>query len=137
MPQNLEFYPPVSAEKRSELIALVDELIGLCPKLKHQYGRDLAMDDEDLLVSKVAKFDLGEEVGTVTVARSEAIARPPFEWLAEITCDINDVGYLKHYLVRESDVVLAHRKVLTEIDDQEAERIIGDLKQTIDWCKLS
>lgn len=133
----LEFTPPVSNELRYKLLKLVDELIDACPKLKIQHGHDLAMDKEELVVSKVAKFDLGDEVGTVTVARSEAVARPPFEWLAEITCEINDVGYLKHYLVRDSDVVLAHRKVLTEIDNAEAERIITDLKQTLSWCNLT
>ena len=132
-----EFTPPVSNELRLKLLKLVDELIDACPKLKIQHGHDLAMDEEELVVSKVAKFDLGDEVGTVTVARSEAVARPPFEWLAEITCEINDAGYLKHYLVRDSDVVLAHRKVLTEIDNAEAERIITDLKQTLSWCNLA
>jgi hypothetical protein len=130
-----EFNPPVRAELRQAVIDLVEEILDLAPKIKWQHGRDLAMDDEEAVVSRSTRIDLGEEVGEVTVAASEASARPPFEWLVEVTADINERGYLKHYLVRDNDVVLAHRKVLTEIDDAEAELLIADLRQTLAFLK--
>jgi hypothetical protein len=126
-----EFSPPVAPILRLTVIELVDQIITLAPKVKQQFGRDLAMDNEDELVSESAKVNLSEGVGQVAVARSEAIARPPFEWLVEVTSQINETDYLKHYLVRENDIVLAHRKVLTEVDDTEAEQLIRDLKQTL------
>jgi hypothetical protein len=111
-----EFSPPVAPILRLTVIELVDQIITLAPKE---------------LVSESAKVNLSEGVGQVAVARSEAIARPPFEWLVEVTSQINETDYLKHYLVRENDIVLAHRKVLTEVDDTEAEQLIRDLKQTL------
>ena len=48
-----------------------------------------------------------------------------------MTSEINEGDYLKHYLIRDNDMVLAHRKVLTEVDNDEAELLIGDLEQTL------
>jgi len=126
-----EFNPPASGELRQRIVELVSAILEYAPKVKTQYGRDLAMDEEDLAVSRSVKLDLGEEVGTISLAESEAVARPPFEWLAEVTSEIGESDYLRHYLVRQDDLVLAHRKVITEVDDREAESLIADLELTL------
>jgi hypothetical protein len=127
----LEFEPPVAPELRQRIIELVAAILDRAPKVKTLYGRDLAMDEEDAVVGRSAKLDLGEEVGTVSVAESEPSARPPFEWIVEVTSEINSVDYLKHYLVRDDDMMLAHRKVLTEVGDREAKLLIIDLEQAL------
>jgi hypothetical protein len=126
-----EFSPPVAPELRQRIIELVVAILEHAPKVKRLYGRDFAMDDEEALVGRSTKLDLGDEMGTLSVAQSEAGTEPPFEWLVEVTSEINPSDYLKHYLVRDSDIVLAHRKVLTEVDDQEAKSLIVDLEQAL------
>jgi hypothetical protein len=54
-------------------------------------------------------------------------ARPPFEWLFEITSEINTGTAMRHYLLREEDIVLAERRTLTPIDEAEAQVILDDL----------
>lgn len=129
------FTPPVQPELRETIIELVGQIIASAPKVKQQFGRDLAMDQLDLLVSESTKISFGDGQGMVNVAQSMAAARPPFEWIVEITSEIRDSDYLKHYLVRDNDVVLAHRKVLTEVDNQEAEELIDDLQQTLEYLR--
>ncbi len=126
-----KFDPPVSAELRGQIVDLVAAVLNRAPKIKVQHGRDLAMDEADLIVSRSAKIDLGEDIGSISLAESKGEARPPFEWLVEVTSEIGESDYLRHYLVRDDDVVLAHRKVLTEVDDEEARRLITDLEQTL------
>jgi len=65
--------------------------------------------------------------GRMRVAKTSPAARPPFEWLIEITSNVNETDYFKHYLILENTVVLAQRKVLTPIDDQEAAVVLADL----------
>lgn len=126
-----EFKPPVAPQLRQTIVELVEQILSRAPKVKRQTGEDLAMEPSKTIVSRSVRVDLGEEVGFVTVAESEASARPPFEWLVEVTSEINEEDYLKHYLVRDNDMVLAHRKVLTEVDDREAKLLIADLRQTL------
>jgi hypothetical protein len=126
-----KFEPPVAAPLRQEIVQLVDAILDRAPKVTSLRGRDLAMDDEDEVVSRSARVDLGEAIGTISVAASEASARPPFEWLVEVTSEIGQSDYLRHYLVRDDDMVVAHRKVLTEVDDAEAHELIDDLKSVL------
>jgi hypothetical protein len=126
-----DFTPPVAPSLRQRIAELVLTILERAPKVKSQYGRDLAMDQVDMLVSRSAKIDLGEDIGSISLAQSEASARPPFEWIVEVTSEIGESDYLRHYLIRENDMVLAHRKVLTEVDDREAEGLISDLTMTL------
>ena len=126
-----EFNPPVSLALRQRIIELVFDVLDRAPKVKRLYGRDLAMDEEDAFVGRSARVDLGEEIGILSLAQSEPSARPPFEWIVEVTSEIGESDYLRHYLIRENDMVLAHRKVLTEVDDREAEGVITDLKTAL------
>ena len=129
------FAPPVRPELRAQIVDLVQQIIAIAPKTKQQFGRDLAMDDTNLLVSESTKVIIGDDGAMISLARSMPAARPPFEWLAEITSELEPSEYLKHYLVRQDDMVLAHRKVLTEVDDQEAEALIADLKLTREYLQ--
>jgi len=126
------FSPPVRPELREQIVDLVQQIIAAAPKTKQQFGRDLIMDDTELLVSESAKitFD-NDDDAVISLAQSMPAARPPFEWLVEITSELEPSDYLKHYLVRQDDMVLAHRKVITEVDDWEAEALIDDLKLTL------
>jgi hypothetical protein len=65
--------------------------------------------------------------GRMRVAMSRPSERPPFEWIYEITSDVGEADYFKHYLVQDHDIVLAQRKVLTPIDEAEATIILADL----------
>jgi hypothetical protein len=126
-----EFDPPVSPELRQQIIDLVVEILERASKVKPLYGRDFAMDAADAYVGARANLDLGEEIGSISLAQAEPGTEPPFEWIVEVTSEIGESEYLRHYLVRENDVVLAHRKVLTEVDDKEATSLIDDLKMAL------
>ena len=67
----------------------------------------------------------------IRIGRTLDEARPPFEWVYEISSDMGESEYFKHYLVRESDIVLAQRKVLTVIDDEEAAILRADLEEAL------
>lgn len=125
------FSPPVRPELREQIVDLVQQIIAIAPKTKQQFGRDLIMDDTELLVSESARITF-DDGAVISLAQSTPAARPPFEWLVEITSELEASDYLKHYLVRQDDMVLAHRKVITEVDDQEAEALVADLKLTLE-----
>jgi hypothetical protein len=102
-------------------------LYELMPDKKQTYGADLAMDDDGAVVITEGTVKLpGGEKLQIAVTRPEA--RPPFEWLMEITSLIDEADYFKHYLIREHDIVLAHRRDLKPIDDAEAQVILADLE---------
>jgi hypothetical protein len=129
------FNPPVQLELRNEIINLVIQILLLAPKIKQQFGSDLAMDDEDEVVCEYTKIDMGDDIGVITVAKSKEYARPPFEWIVEVTSEIGESEYFRHYLIRDDDMVLAQRKVITEVDDEEARLLIIDLKSCIAYLK--
>jgi hypothetical protein len=79
------------------------------------------------------EVDLRSGPNRLRIAATESSARPPFQWLLEITSDMGEADYFKHYLVREDDIVLAQRKVLTPLDDKEAEVVLSDLQAAQGW----
>ena len=123
-----EFFPPVSRAVREDVIHLAQALLELASKTKLVYGSDLAMTPAEVIVSRSAKLVLPDRDGSLTVAVSEPTARPPFEWIVEVTSELEEYDYLRHYLVRENDMVLAHRKVITEVDDAEAQLLLADMR---------
>jgi len=92
---------------------------------KAVYGSALMMEkpDEVVVYEATAKTPRGK----LQIAATLPNARPPFDWLMEITSELGVADYFKHYLIRENDIVLAHRKTLTPIDDLEAKIILADL----------
>jgi hypothetical protein len=88
-------------------------------------GGDFVMEPADAVV--VQELDVRTEQGRFRLAATKPTARPPFEWLFEITSEINTGTAMRHYLLREEDIVLAERRTLTPIDEAEAQVILDDL----------
>ena len=126
-----EFSKPISREIREELVALIILVYGSVPAKREVTAADFAMTErpERIVVKEV---EIKWDVERLRVAMSEPSVRPPFEWLYEVSSDIGESEYFKHYLVRESDIVLAQRKVLTPIDNHEAEILRADLQAALD-----
>lgn len=128
-----EFGSAVTAAKRAEIVALVQAMFIKTEPKQALTGAKFALEDRpDAVVARSVELR-GPEGGRLRIAVTEADARPPFEWLYEITSDVGEADYFKHYLVREGDIVLALRKVLTPIDDAEAELILADLATARSW----
>lgn len=122
-----EFQGTASAELMAEVRRRAQELFDLVPEKREVRGAALVMDDEDALVLREAVVPV-PDMGKLQISATEATARPPFEWLLEITSDLHpESDYFHHYLVREHDTVLAIRKDLTVIDEEEARLILADL----------
>lgn len=122
------FGPPIAADVYARICGEVTAVFGLMPDKKPVFGEALAMEETDMVVLEVAQVK--DEAGNVfKISFTKAVARPPFEWLIEISSDLGESEYFKHYLVREDDIVLAQRKVLTPIDDEEAKIIMADLAE--------
>ena len=130
-----DFGAPIGAQTYTEIAELAQTIFDSNEIKRAVKAADFAMEDNpDRVV--VHEVDLRSEAGErLRVAKTEASARPPFEWLYEISSDIGEVDYFKHYLVREDDVVLAQRKVLTPIDQEEAELILADMRIAQSWSK--
>ena len=117
---------------RADIMKMAKALYDAVPDKREVPARDFAMDDNpDEVVVREVDLRSGEDRLRVAVTTPEA--RPPFEWLVEITSDIGEADYFRHYLIREHDIVLAQRKVLTPLDDTEADRVIADLKMAAGW----
>ncbi len=126
-----DFTPPVSPELRAEVFETARRVLAAAPEMRPLYGRELAMEEEDALIAERAKLELADGA-TMEVALSRPEGRPPIEWLAEITSTINEEDYFKHYLVRDADLVLALRKTIIPIDDEEARMVLSELQLTLD-----
>ncbi len=118
---------------RADIMKMARALYDTVPVKREVRAKEFAMDEKpDEVVVREVDLRSGENRLRVAVTAPEA--RPPFEWLMEITSDIGEADYFRHYLIREHDIVLAQRKVLTPLDDTEAERIIEDLRTAADWA---
>jgi len=121
-----QFGHPASATIQAAIRSAAAQLLTAAPVSRLAYGREFAMDDEDLAVMR--EVDLRWPDGQrFRIAETLPAARPPFEWLVEITSDLGESDYVKHYLIRDTDIMLAQRKVLTPVDDIEAQTVLADL----------
>lgn len=125
-----EFSPPVNPELRERILRLAAQVLDQAPERKPILGGDLAMDEDDLVIGERAKLEFPDG-STLEVALSKPEGRPPIEWLAEITSTIDEGDYFKHYLVRDDDFVMAHRKTIIDIDDEEAQMVARELEGTL------
>lgn len=122
-----DFGPPVGPEVRSEIVALAQAIFDVITPKREVRASALAMDDPaDPIVAQEVEIKWPDN--RLRIAMTEAHARPPFEWFVEITSDVGEADYFKHYLVLEDRVVLAQRKVLTPLDRQEAAVVLADLR---------
>lgn len=129
-----EFGAPLTPSRRQELVELIVRVYGSVPAKKEVRAADFAMEDEpERIVVKEVEFKW--DGNRLRVAMSEPKARPPFEWFYEVSSDVGESDYFKHYLVRADDIVLAQRKVLTVIDEREAEILRADLQAALDSLK--
>lgn len=127
-----EFGPMINAADRTRVRSLAQEIYDKVEPKRPVTAGEFAMDgDPDVIVAR--QVDLKNEGERMRVAMTEESARPPFEWLLEITSDIGESDYFKHYLVRDNDIMLAQRKVLTPVDAQEFELIMNDLNIARSW----
>lgn len=118
---------PVGGSVRQTIIDLACRVFVFAPKHRLVRASEFTMDMiGDPVVVKEAEIKW--PAGRLRVAITETDARPPFEWQLEITSNIDETDYFKHYLVRDEDVVLAQRKILTPIDAEEAEVVLADLE---------
>lgn len=123
-----EFGNPIGPELRERIVEEAEKLFAATKTIRHVKASEFAMElPNDPVLAHEAELRWPE--GRIRVAMTVPEARPPFEWVIEITSNIDEGDYFKHYLVRESDIVLAQRKVLTPIDVQEARVILADLAQ--------
>jgi CO/xanthine dehydrogenase Mo-binding subunit len=128
-----EFGPMVGAPVRAQITELARSMFVAAEPKRAVTGAEFAMDEHaDDVVVREAEWR-GEGGQRLRIAATESTARPPFEWLYEITSDVGEADYFKHYLVREGDIVLAQRKVLTPIDEAEAAVILADLRTVQSW----
>lgn len=120
------FDAPINRAKDNEIREAVTRLFARLTPYREIYGVDYAMDEATLLVVREGKLMLpdGERY---RIAATTPEARPPFEWLFEITAELGESDYIKHYLIQDDVIVLAQRKVLTPIDETEAEVILADI----------
>jgi hypothetical protein len=123
-----EFGKTISEEARGAITRAAEAVFEAAAKRRAARASEFELDmPGDPVV--VNEADVRWAEGRLRVAKTMPTARPPFEWLIEITSNVNEADYFKHYLVLEDGVVLAQRKVLTPIDDAEAEIILADLAQ--------
>lgn len=122
----------ISSNDREKVRALAQEIYDKTEPKRPVTAGEFAMNgDPNVIVAR--QVDLKNEGERLRVAVTEKSARPPFEWLLEITSDVGESEYFKHYLIREADIMLAQRKVLTPVDAQEFELIMHDLNEALSW----
>lgn len=115
---------------RHEIVELAGAVFEAAPKRRQLKAGDFMFEgDATRVVAEEVTLDIPE--GRIRVAYSQPKERPPFEWQWEITSDIGEADFFKHYLVRDEDVVLAQKKVLTPIDDFHAGLLISDLRTAL------
>jgi len=126
------FGMPVGPDVRERVAALAKSIFSQAEPKRAVTAREFAMQDQpDQVVAR--EVDLRSGANRLRIAATEAAARPPFQWLLEITSNVGESDYFKHYLVREDDIVLAQRKVLTPLDAREAEVVLEDLRAAQGW----
>ncbi len=88
-------------------------------------GAEFVMEPADAVV--IHELDVMTEQGRFRLAATMPEARPPFEWLFEITSEINTGTAMRHYLLLEKEIVVAERRTLTPLEAEDAELILSDL----------
>jgi hypothetical protein len=121
-----EFGKNIDEQERAEIIRAARDVFDGSVKKRAARASEFALEipGDPIMVNEV---DVRWEEGRLRVAMTTEEAHPMFEWLIEITANMGEVDYFKHYLVLEDDVVLAQRKVLTPIDSEEAAVVLADL----------
>jgi hypothetical protein len=125
-----EFGAPIGPETRQELMTLIERVYGSVPAKREVTAGEFAMEEQPERIV-VREVDIKWDGERLRVGMTLGEARPPFEWIYEISSDVGESEYFKHYLVRADDIVLAQRKLLTVIDDEEAGILRADLEAAL------
>jgi hypothetical protein len=123
-----EMAEQISAAECKELISTIEQLYGSVPAKRQVTAADFMMDEMEPDRIVVREIELKWDGNRLRVGASLPDARPPFEWIYEISSDVGESDYFKHYLVRTDDIVLTERKLLVPIDAAEAEVLRADLQ---------
>ncbi|MBW4061997.1 hypothetical protein HJC99_05495 [Candidatus Saccharibacteria bacterium] len=120
------FGAPISRDRIAEITAAIAEIAPRLPLHRDVTGADYLMEPDDMVVIHLAELNI-KKGPRLRIGATMPEARPPFDWLYELSSDVTPADYFKHYLVLDDQIVLAHLKVLTPIDDVEADLIMADL----------
>ena len=121
-----DFGAAITSDRRVEIVSLARQVFDGAKAYREVRASAFVIDlPADPVVVREAEVKWRD--GRLRVAMTEEAARPPFEWLMEITSNVGEADYFKHYLIRDDDIVLAQRKVLTPIDEEEAAVVLADL----------
>ncbi len=121
-----EFGKAISYEKRADITRAAMVVFNATPNRKLARASEFELDvADDPVVVYIA--DVRWKEGRLRIAVTTQEAQPSFEWQVEITSNVDETDYFKHYLILDEQVVLAQRKVLTPIDEEEAAVILADL----------
>ena len=128
-----DFGTPIGGELQARVVALARAVFEAAGTAREVKASEFAMEEQpDRVVAR--EVDLRQGAERLRIAATLPDARPPFEWVLEITSDVGSADYFKHYLVREhGDVVLAQRKVLTPLGETEAQVVLRDLHAAQGW----
>ena len=121
-----EIGPGVPQARYEQIVTAAEAFFDAATAKREVHASDFAMELEGDPVLTI-EGDVKWQHGRMRVAKTLPAGRPPFEWLIEITANIDEGDYFKHYLIRENDIVLAQRRELTPIDEIEAKIILEDL----------
>jgi hypothetical protein len=125
-----EFGEPIGADARKELVDLIERVYALVPAKREVSAGEFAMEEQPERIV-VKEIDLRWDGERLRIGKTLDDARPPFEWVYEISSDMGESEYFKHYLVREDDIVLAQLKLLSVIDAEEAAILRADLQEAL------
>jgi len=119
------------AQLHAELMSIVSRLIYQSEHKKLTHGRDLIDFPPDDLILTTAYFTPSDD-SSVEVSTTEEMARPEFEWLAEIT--VKEPENIEHYLLRpDSTIVETYGKNVFDVSLAQAKslrtRLLGLIKR--------
>ena len=126
----------MTTARTAEVTNAIADVFAKLPVRRDALGIDYLMEPDDAVVIRIGELKI-KDGPRLRIGATEASARPPFEWFYEVTSDITPAEYFKHYLVLEDQIVLAQLKVLTPIDEAEAELILSDLATAVELIESS
>ncbi len=109
-----EFGAPISSERFKAITSLAANLFADLPNKRLIHGEALSMDDPEMIVLETAEV-LDQDGNKFKLSATKPEACPPFEWLYEISSDLGHSEYFRHYLIRDTDIVLAQPKISAEL----------------------
>lgn len=123
-----DFGSSIDMSTRQAVIDAAEQVFAAAKRQREVPASDFALEIQSNPIM-VLEAEVKWPQGRMRIAKTTAKARPPFEWLMEITSNINEGDYFKHYLILDNDIVLAQRKTLIPIDETEANIILADLAE--------